>query len=336
MANLILLVGEQPPPATITHTIEQAGFQLRGIPTAETGEIPSARAVVLDVAAEQLAAWVKRVRGHTPLILALVPNTPHARQTALAAGVDDLLTAPLDAVELLHRSRHETKVALGDVDILGHDLKSPIGTVIASLELLRELLPEESIEFSGVLSDALRTAYRQNTLIENMIDFLRIYYGDYSLDMIWLPVRDIVTRFREHAHAEIARKSIQPLQFDIPDELPEVYTDPILIEQVMLALLENALKFCTRSSQIKLRVEHSAPWVLLHLIDNGRPILPPFAGQIFEQSQQLHARMEGSRTSVGLNLPFARAALRLMGGDISAHTKDSWTTFTLHLPCSKP
>jgi signal transduction histidine kinase len=100
------------------------------------------------------------------------------------------------------------------------------------------------------------------------------------------------------------------------------------------ALLDNALKFTTSQGRVMFSFEVDGDHLVIRLSDDGRPIAPEYDDAIFERGVQWEARQHGSRTSVGLGLPFARAAMRRMNGDLVAYSSpaDKITVFSLYLP----
>lgn len=220
---------------------------------------------------------------------------------------------------------------LGDADTIGHDLKSPLGTIISALEVVREIF-QANTDLQGLMNDALLAAYYQNGLIENMVDYLRICAEeDFDLKIMPLDVASVLREVEMRMAERLARKQFS-VEYDIPDGLPLVQADQSFLLRVVIAILENSLKFCTRQDRLRIEARVAAERLLLDIKDTGRAILPQFHDILFEPTRQMEARLAGSRTSLALNLPFANVAMRLMGGQVSAASEGGWTVFTLHLP----
>jgi signal transduction histidine kinase len=272
-------------------------------------------------------------------ILTVTPNKSEARQAALAAGADDLLTAPLDQVELIHALKRlplpgtEVLKGAGDYDVLGHDLKGPIGTVISSLDLIATL-PHTDETVHSLVVDCLYTARREHMLLENLIDYLRILDNNMPVDIASTHVMPLLVEFIEHA-APIAERRGISVSLDVIGDVPNANVDQRYLRRILDALFDNAMKFCTRGCQFVVKIRPNEHMLEFELRDNGRAVATQFEQQIFGEKRQLEMRINGSRASVAANLPFSRAAARLMGGDVQVKSQGEWTAFTLTLPIAE-
>ncbi len=270
---------------------------------------------------------------NTPLLV-VTAHYPEARLAALKAGADDLLTAPLDATELRWRLKQTERYAeyahwAGLSNILIHDLKSPLGTVVSSLEVLRELLEGN---YERVLIDnCLRAVRRQSDLLDAGLDYILIRSQSYDLELQPVSLKDVINIVREHMAAALDMKEMV-LECEVSDALPPVQADYDLLVRVLKAILDTSIKFCLRKSIITLTIQPDAACILITITDQGRAILPGYEQALFDLSHQWDARMAGSRSTVALNLPFARAAVQLMGGEITASSADDLTTFKITIP----
>ena len=295
---------------------------------------PELFALVLD--ASQDIQQVKSLCPSSVHILAVTPNNSGARHAALESGADDLLTAPLDPIELMHTLNNlpmpnrAVFQEAGDYDVLGHDLKGPLGTVISSLDLIASMLAGQE-KLQGLVLDSLQTARREHMLLENMIDYLRVQDDNMRLELAVTPVMPIIKEFVDKATSLAQRRHVQ-VSVETSGDIPHVYADHRCLRRILDALFDNAMKFCTRGCEFKVKIQTNGQHLDLQLIDNGRPIAPQYQQLIFGQRQQLAMRLDGSRASVAANLPFARALARLMGGDLQAKSEDGWTIFSLTVP----
>jgi K+-sensing histidine kinase KdpD len=182
--------------------------------------------------------------------------------------------------------------------------------------------------------DSLQTARRENMLLDNMIDYMRIQDNNLRVELTATSVMPVIEAFVEHATPVANRRDIL-VKVDAAGDIPEVLTDDRYLRRILDALFDNAMRFCTRGCEFTVKVQQDDQQLGLLVMDDGRAIFPQYEQKIFGQRQQLEMRVAGSRASVAANLPFARAAARLMGGDLQAKSDDSWTTFSLTLPIAK-
>ena len=292
---------------------------------------------------ERLKALCKAARQEESLsgtrLLTVTPNTSEARQAALGAGADDLLTAPLDKVEFIHTLKRlpvqstEVLKGAGDYDVLGHDLKGPIGTVISSLDLIATLIAADETLHSLVM-DSLHTARREHMLIENLIDYLRMLDNNMPVEIASTRVMPVIDEFMAYSRPVAERRGIS-VMLDTDSDIPNVRVDQRYLRRILDALFDNAMKFCTRGCQFTIKVRRDDKKLAFELRDNGRGVATQFEQQIFGERKQLEMRVAGSRASVAANLPFSRAAARVMGGDVDVKSDREWTAFTLTLPIAE-
>jgi signal transduction histidine kinase len=341
MTLRVFIISAQLPSATLITALQQADFQVHLL--TEVDELPhplTERDVILLNRPDDLSILqnqLHQLRRHPlrqtiPIIAAVNPDQ---RQAVLDAGADDFVTLPLEAGELIHRLRQQIKNRriLVDIDILEHDLKSPLGTIMPSLDLISQSLGEDYSDLGELAYDALLATRRQTMLIDTMLAFWRIRAGSYVLQLTPIQLGDVVEILRHKIPDSVGRREVQ-IRYDLPRELPTITADQQLLTQALLALADNAIKFCASNCQIVLRVHMAGQQLHITFADTGRPILPEYRDRLFNLEGQFEIRLAGGRTSVALNLPFARAALRLMGGDVTFSEQDGWNSFTASLPLS--
>lgn len=341
MTDQLLLIAPASPPADLLIALEDDGIRVLHRPALDPTMLVAEAllAVVVDYPLAQavsICSDIHQLTRQLP-ILAVTPNQSEARLAVLQAGADDVLTAPLDWIECRlrlprrHKSRTpETSAWSGMADSLMHDLKSPLATIISSLELLRELVGNDTTYPVNLVDNSLLAARRQNFMIEDLVDYMLLQSGIFPLSLGAVSLNEVMDILFTQIQAPVAAKNMLFSQ-TIPPDLPLVYADQGLLLRVFNALVDNALKFCIRGNTLKIQAEPNDLGVVVRFTDNGRAVFPEYDDDIFDLSQQWQARRDGSRTSVGMALPFARSALRVMRGDVVAFSGEEWTTFTVQL-----
>ena len=203
---------------------------------------------------------------------------------------------------------HEAVRARDEVlAVVSHDLRNPIGTISAAVELLGDVpMPpekyEEHLEIIG------RAAHRINRLIQDLLDVATIEAGRLSVrtkpvDLVQL-VEEVGSQMRLGADVEGVDLKVQ-----VPGELPVVEADRDRILQVMSNLIGNGLKFTPSGGQVTVAAEQAPGGVSVTVSDTGPGIEPDMKEHLFDRFWRGH----------GTNLRGAGLGLAIVKGILDAH-----------------
>ncbi len=231
---------------------------------------------------------------------------------------------------------NNAKDITGTTWLLGHDLKSPTAIIISTLEMVIALHEddEDMAHTVRLLRGALVAAKREYNMVCDMLDLARFELGQYQIDREMADVGALLLQSLEEDAYGIEIKKIR-IETDIPsDESLIADVDIELIGRVFSALIDNTIKFTVRDDLLKItakRVENSIEIVFM---DTGRPIFPEFEQSLIERAPQWENRQAGSRSSVGMGIPFTNAVIKAHGGIFSAKsdTSTGFTQFRITLP----
>jgi len=247
-------------------------------------------------------------------------NTQNARlaQDLQAANTD--LEARMTAAAAELRQAQTLKDEL--YQMLMHDLKSPLGTMISALHILRDTLPQEADAAHAALEAARKAGERQTTLLENLLDLQRLRAGALPLNPEPLDVGALLHALVVQLGPRADVKTIQ-VEEHLPPALPIVYADRMLITRVIANLLDNAYKFTPRHGNITVTAEAGPEALRVTVADTG-PGVPGSAREaIFEKYRQIVTGEAGARDGTGLGLAFCKMALQAHGGQISVGSSPS-------------
>ena len=154
------------------------------------------------------------------------------------------------------------------------------------------------------------------TLANNILDMARLDAGAVTLKRDWVPLEEVVggvlTRLR-------ARLEGRPVKIDLPKEAPLVKLDAVLIEQVLMNIIENALKYTPAGSGIEISAEFAPAAVTVSVADEGPGIPPGLEEKLFDKFYR--ASPERAQSGVGLGLTICRAIVEAHGGTIRAENR---------------
>ncbi|MDK1377801.1 MULTISPECIES: sensor histidine kinase KdpD [unclassified Sinorhizobium] len=255
---------------------------------------------LFDALADQAALAIERIQ--------LVADVDRAR---LAAEADRLRSALLTSIS--------------------HDLKTPLAAIMGAAGTLRDYsasMPED--DRVDLLSTVVDESERLNRFITNLLDMTRIESGATQPNASSHYVGDIVGTALRRANKILANHRTL---IDIPPDLPMLRLDPVLFEQVLFNLLDNAAKYAAPTSTIQIRGWADGSVVLLQVMDEGPGIPSGDLERVFDSFYRVEKR-DHVRAGTGLGLSIGRGFVEAMGGTISAgnRTDRSGAIFTIRMP----
>lgn len=196
---------------------------------------------------------------------------------------------------------------------LSRDLRQPIA---ALLKLSKSLVNLD--QFSSGLQEELAQKLRKETLrlyalSSNLLDMARLQSGELQLNRQWHDFTEILSSALKTSDAKISNYVVKIL---IPENLPLIHLDAVLMKRVLCALIENASKYTPHGTQVIFAVEATDKMMSVNVYDDGPGLPPGQEEMIFEKfTRGSHvARKPG----VGLGLAICRAIIEAHGGTIHA------------------
>ncbi len=195
-----------------------------------------------------------------------------------------------------------------------HDLRSPLGNVISSLEVMDASLEQDDpLGLRPVLSVAQRSSRRLSRLIDSLLDLDRLEAGKAHLYRVQVKLPELLQEALEEVRP-IAEAKGHTLAFENQaGELEPLEVDESMIRRVVINLLENAVKYTPPGGSIALSLARQDGQVRVGVSDTGPGIALEARERIFEK----FARLEGGKAKgLGLGLAFCRLAVEAHGGRI--------------------
>ena len=211
-----------------------------------------------------------------------------------------------------------------------HDLRSPLGNIISSLEFLRESLIGDDETVQSVLSIASRSSRRASRLVESLLDLDRLETDQAVLNKTDTSIGALVAEAVEEVHPTAEAKG-QFLRMELAPGLPTILMDVDMVRRVLINLLENAIKFSRGGDLIQVSAKHEGEYLQIAVKDSGVGISPKDQERIFEKFTRLgrHERSKG----LGLGLAFCRLAVEAHEGSIWVESEEGkGSTFSFTLP----
>jgi two-component system sensor histidine kinase KdpD len=217
---------------------------------------------------------------------------------------------------------------------LSHDLRTPLASILGSatsLDSYGARLDERAMkELTGTIRDE---AERLNRFIANLLDMTRLESGAIAPLLGPVDLAELIGSALERAGKILAAHRVK---LDIAADLPMLELDPVLFEQVLFNLLDNAAKYAPADSLIRIAARRDRDQVRLTVSDEGSGIAPADLERIFDKFYRVHAQ-DRQRAGTGLGLAICRGFIEAMGGAIVAgnRTDRKGAVFTIALPVTE-
>ena len=216
---------------------------------------------------------------------------------------------------------------------MSHELRTPLNAIAGYVELLE-------MGLRGDVTDAQRADLRrigQNQrmllgLINDVLNFAKLEAGHVEFELSNVPVNELLSAMEALVLPQVRARSLS-YHFVPVDPALTAYADREKIQQIVLNLMSNAIKYTSDRGMIELSATDAGDVVQIHVRDSGRGIPAEKLEQIFAPFVRIDTGYARSTEGTGLGLAIGRDLARAMGGDITvASTLGQGSTFTLHLP----
>ena len=255
---------------------------------------------LLDALMDQAALAIERVR--------LVEDLDRAKRTA---ETDRLRSALLTSIS--------------------HDLKTPLASVLGAAGTLRSLSNSlDAHAKEDLITTIIDEAERLNRFIANLLDMTKLESGAVVPNAALHDLGEVVGSALRRASKILGQHRIE---VDLAKDLPMVAIDPVLFEQVLFNVLDNAAKYAPTGTTVRIQSCRDRGSVGLQILDEGDGIPPDDLEHIFDKFYRAR-KADHVRAGTGLGLAIARGFVEAMNGTIVAANRTDRTgaMFTITLP----
>lgn len=212
-----------------------------------------------------------------------------------------LLNRQASQAQLL-KEKEQLQSAL--LNSISHDFRTPLATITGTLSTLASGIEQLDLAVRKELTrNAWSEAEKLNRLVGNLLNMSRLESGALNLQLEPVDVQDLIGTTLEQMKSRLTR----PVHIDLPDELPLIEADFVLVEQALLNLLENAIKYSPEGAPIDISVHLSSECLFIDVQDRGPGIPDEDLPHIFEKFYRV--RQMPNPGGVGLGLTIAKGIL---------------------------
>lgn len=214
---------------------------------------------------------------------------------------------------------------------ISHDLRTPLASILGSATSLKQYRAQMSEQDQ---EDLLRTvqeeAERLNRFIANLLDMTRLETGGLAPNLDLIDLSDVIGSVLRRAQSVTQQHKID---VELAPDLPMLNLDPVLFEQVLFNLIDNAAKYTPAGTTITLRADRQDGIVAVSVLDEGEGLPDGEQDRVFDKFYRVRAS-DRKRAGTGLGLAIARGFMEAMGGSVAAANRSDGrgAVFRLTIP----
>ena len=215
------------------------------------------------------------------------------------------------------------------LNIISHDLRTPLSTIHGTINLLLsdKKMTEKSKE--NLLEDISYASLRMKRLITNLLDSTRLTDKNFDLKLEWCDFEDIVGVALE----EFSKKQSEDLLDIKIDDMTLYWGDNTLLTQLMVNLIDNAIKYAKEDTIIKLEILNLNNFIKVTIFNESEDIDEGKLKNIFDKFYRLEDTNDISGSGIGLAI--CKSIVKLHSGEIKASSKNSGVSIEINLPIMK-
>jgi two-component system, OmpR family, sensor histidine kinase KdpD len=291
-----------------------------------TQAVPDEKALYVPLQGSEGSAGVLKIEPADPAAL-LVPEKrllvdSFAHQIALVLEKDRLEAEAGRAALQAETERMRSSL----LSAVSHDLRTPLAAILGSAGALLEKEEFRANLPARELLDNIQTeSERLSRLVQNLLEATRLESDQVNIKKELYPLEEVVGSALERLEKILEDRDVR---VDLPEDLPLIPMDPVLMEQVFINLFENAVRHTDRSGPIELSAKAEGSQVEVSLADRGPGLNEAELEKVFDKFHR-----DKSSAGAGLGLAICRAVVHAHGGQIRAGNRPGGgAVFSFNLP----
>lgn len=261
------------------------------------------------------------------------------KEATMQVSITPITAAPrLEGVVLVFHDitdlRRLERMRSDFVSNVSHELRTPLTSIKGFIETLLETPVEDKETYRHFLEIARQETDRLSRLIDDLLDLSRLESKRVEPKWQVMPLAPVVDRVMAMLESKAKSRQVE-LSAHLPANLPPAYADPDMVGQVLINLVDNAVKYTGAGGQVQVRaaVAPGGDMLQVSVRDTGIGIPPEHLGRIFERFYRVDKARSRALGGTGLGLSIVKHTLERLGGSISVQSEvGKGSTFTFTLP----
>lgn len=254
-----------------------------------------------------------------------------AKERRVAFAISTRRTQELEAA--MHRLEDQDRQKDEFISTLAHELRNPLAALLHSLELM-QLQGLHTAGARNSMGIAIRQTGQIERMLSSLLDVSRATQGKIALDLKPVPAAELVNQAVETIVPQI-EAGRQHFKIDMQKDF-KMTCDPLRIEQILVNLLANSIKYTEPGGYITLSVSRDGNDAVFSVRDTGKGIAPEMLDKIFDMFVQANQAFS-IQGGLGIGLTLSRTLSRLHGGTLTAASSGigKGSEFTLRIPVTR-
>jgi signal transduction histidine kinase len=233
-----------------------------------------------------------------------------------------------------HRNMLDAQQKTSFVSNVSHELKTPLTTIRMYTELLHQDRIKDPEKKKNYLQVILTESERLTRLVNNVLDFSRLEQGRKKYHLEELDLSAFIREWLDRLRPRILAAGLKIEEY-LPAEALLTRFDRDAMEQVILNLMDNAVKYAADGAEIRIELDRIPGYCRLRIMDRGPGVPAAHRSRIFEKFHRVDDSLTAKQPGSGLGLSIARGLMRGSGGDLLYEPREGGgSVFIALIPCA--
>jgi two-component system sensor histidine kinase KdpD len=250
-----------------------------------------------------------------------------AHQIGIAIERDELVGETREVILEMEKERMRSSL----LSSVSHDLRTPLAAIAGAGSTLLELSDSaEPEQRRALLEEVVEESNRLARLVDDLLSMTRLEAGTIEVDKQWFPLEDVIGSALGRVRKDLADRVVEKR---LAADLPLLPLDGVLMEQVLVNLLENALRYSPEGTPLEIEARLSGQEALISVSDHGPGLAPGEERKVFDKLFRGAASKDSGARGVGLGLAIVQAIVTAHGGRVWAENRPGGgAVFSLTVP----